>query len=100
LTDVFDIALGVPWPDGVTGRALRNRFVDRWEDKEPELRAWTDEQRGEYLRIAGAPEVDERAVWAGEASSFVARVESAGDVVRALAAEADEVLRARPRAVL
>jgi nitronate monooxygenase len=100
LTDVFDIALGMPWPDGVSGRALRNRFVERWEDREPELRAWANEHRDEYRRLAGAPEVDERAVWAGEASSFVASVESAGDVVRALAAEADHVLRKRPGDVL
>ncbi|MDQ1383788.1 MAG: nitronate monooxygenase, partial [Actinomycetota bacterium] len=31
LTDVFDLALGMPWPDGVSGRAIRNDFVDRWD---------------------------------------------------------------------
>ena len=30
LTDLFDIAIGMPWPDGVSGRAIRNRFVERW----------------------------------------------------------------------
>src|SRR4051812_46480690 len=32
LTDVFDIARGMPWPEGVSGRAIRNQFVDRWEN--------------------------------------------------------------------
>jgi nitronate monooxygenase len=100
LTDAFDIASGMPWPEGVSGRAIRNRFSDRWEHREDELRAWSDEQRNEYRGLDPASEVDEKAVWAGEAASFVTRIESAADIVRDLVAETVDVLRARPSAVL
>jgi nitronate monooxygenase len=95
LTDVFDIAMGMPWPAGVSGRALRNRFVDRWENREDELRTWADEHRAEYLQEIQA-DVDEQAVWAGEVATFVTKEESAAAVVRQLVTHATEVLETRP----
>lgn len=100
LTDVFDIATGMPWPDGVSGRAIRNRFAERWDGREDELRTWADEHRDEYRALGPEAEVDEHAIWAGEAASFVTRVETAADVVRELVAEATAVLRDRPAAVV
>jgi nitronate monooxygenase len=99
LTDVFDIAAGIPWPDGVSGRALRNRFAERWEGRGDELRAWAADHRDEYRRLDDS-EVAEKAVWAGEAASFVRSIESAGDVVRDLAAHAAQVLVDRSATVL
>jgi nitronate monooxygenase len=100
LTDVFDIAIGMPWPDGVSGRALRNEFVARWENRPDELRSWATDHRDEYRALGPDAEVAEKAIWAGEAASFVTRTESAADVVRDLVAEAAEVLRDRPRSAL
>jgi nitronate monooxygenase len=100
LTDVFDVALGMPWPEGVSGRALRNDFFERWDGREDALRAWASEHREEYREIGGDQETSERAVWAGEAAAFVTERESAGDVVRTLVAEASAALRDRPRRLL
>jgi nitronate monooxygenase len=100
LTDVFDIATGMPWPDGVSGRAVRNRFADEWVGHEGALRTWADAHRAEYLAIDPEHAVDDHAVWAGEASTFVTRIEPAGEVVRRIAADAAAVLQARPAAVL
>jgi nitronate monooxygenase len=91
LTDVFDIAAGIPWPDGVSGRALRNPFSERWVGREDELRVWSAEHRDEYRRVDNS-DIEQKATWAGEAASFVREVESAGDVVRGLAAHAARVL--------
>jgi nitronate monooxygenase len=88
LTDVYDIAAGIPWPDGVRGRVLRSSFTDEWNSRPDELRE----------RARDDLDVDE-ATWAGEASGFVTRTESAGDVVRFLAADAAAVLRKRPAAL-
>lgn len=99
LTDVFDIASGLPWPEGVSGRALQNEFARRWERREDELRVWAAEHRDEYRRLDDS-QTAERAVWAGEAASFVRGDEAAGDVVRALAAQAALVLRDRTANVL
>jgi nitronate monooxygenase len=100
LTDVFDIAAGMPWPEGVSGRAIRNRFVERWQGREDELRTWASEHREEYLSLAPESETDERAIWAGEAASFVTGIERAADVVCQLVADAVDVLRNRPLTVL
>ena len=100
LTDLFDIAGGMPWPDGVSGRAIRNRFSERWERREEELRTWAIEHRDEYRSLGPDAEIAEKAVWAGEAASFVTGVESAADVVRGLVADAAGVLTARPQGVL
>ena len=100
LTDVFDIATGMPWPAGVSGRAIRNRFVERWGAREDEVRAWGPEQREAYRGLGPEDEIEEKAVWAGEASSFVTGVESAADVVRDLVASAADVLRTRAVSVL
>lgn len=105
LTDVFDIASGVPWPDGVSGRVIRNEFSQRWEARESELAVWAGEHRAEYLALRPGTAVEERAVeekavWAGEAVEFVNRIESAGEVVHDLVAEAAAVLRRRPASLL
>jgi nitronate monooxygenase len=98
LTDVFDIAIGMPWPDGVSGRAVRNDFSDRWHGREDALRRWADEHRDEYLALGPAP--DAKAAWGGEVASLVRGIEPAGDVVRRLVAEATAVLETRPPSVL
>lgn len=100
LTDVFDAAVGMPWPDGVSGRAIANQFSQRWHGREDVLRAWSDEHRGEYLALGPEAEIDNRAVWAGEAASLVTGVDSAGDVVARLASEAAEILSSRPALLL
>jgi nitronate monooxygenase len=100
LTDAFDVAVGMPWPEGVSGRAVRNQFVDRWAGREDELRAWTDEQRAAYRNLDAASEVAEKAIWAGEAASFVRGVVPAAQVVEELVAGAVDVLSKRSGAVL
>jgi nitronate monooxygenase len=100
LTDLFDLAVGMAWPDGVSGRAIRNQFVDRWANKEDELRAWTAERRAEYRGLGPDLEITEKAIWAGQAASFVTRTESARDVVQDLVTEAARVLQERPPSVV
>ncbi len=100
LTEVFDIASGMPWPEGVAGRAITNDFAERWHGRENELHAWSDEHREQYLAREPGSDVDQQPVWAGEGSSFVTRVMSAGAVVQELVADATEVLEHRPGTVL
>jgi nitronate monooxygenase len=95
LTDVFDIALGRPWPDGVSGRAIANRFSGQWNGNEAALRAWADEHRDEYAALGPEDLIEEHAVWAGEGSGLVTEVESAVAVVARLVREATEVITSR-----
>ena len=99
LTEVFDLVLGRPWPEGVAGRAVANRFSHRWHGHEVELHAWAAEHGDQYLALGPDAEIDDRAVWAGEAVSLVTEIETAGEVVARLVAEATAVLSSRPGAV-
>ena len=62
--------------------------------------------RGRTTSVASTPtrppesDVEEQAVWAGEAMSLVTAVEPAGAVVARLVEEATRVLTARPGVVL
>lgn len=100
LTNLFDLAIGMEWPERVAGRAIRNRFVERWESREGELRSWAVEHRAEYRRLGPDAEIAEKAVWAGEIAAFVTNAESAADVVRSLVADAVNVLQERPPSLI
>ena len=99
LTDVFDVALGRPWPEDVSGHTIANDFSRRWHGREEELREWAEERRSEIRGARSRRGGRRHAIWAGEASSFVTRVEAAGDVVAQLVREATEVLEQRPAQV-
>jgi nitronate monooxygenase len=96
LTETFDLAIGMPWPSGVGGRAIRNAFTDRWHGREEELRESIAHGHGPGV----SDDPDEQPLWAGPASAFIERVEPAGDIVRRLVAETEAALRDRARAVL
>ncbi len=100
LTDVFDLATGMPWPDGVSGRAISNQFSQRWHGHEDTLRGWAAKYRDQYVALGPEAEITDRPVWAGEATSLVTEIESAHAVVTRLVADATQVLSNRPGALL
>jgi nitronate monooxygenase len=99
LTTTFDVALKNTWPDGIALRALRNRFIDEWEGREAEVRAWS-QARSEQYRNNEYFDRDDGVTPAGEAVGLIADVEPAGDLVRRLAAETEAILRNRPTSLL
>ena len=44
-TRIFDVVRGYAWPPGYTGRALRNRFLERWEGHDADLAASQEERK-------------------------------------------------------
>ena len=99
-TSVFDIADGRPWPAGVAGRVVRNRFSERWHGHEQELRERRQEAQAELVAAWQADDAEVAAVWAGEAAGLVHRVEPAAAIVRRIVEEAERTLRDRAAAVL
>jgi nitronate monooxygenase len=98
LTDVYDIARSTPWPEDVSGRAIRDAFADRWHGHDDELRAMVREE-AHAPRDRATPVSEARGHWAGEASSFVTEREHAADVVELLARATHEVLTERTAAL-
>lgn len=68
---MFDVVRGLGWPEANPGRALRNRFLDRWNGRERQL----------------AAALDTAVVWAGEAVDLIKDVERAATLVARISAE-------------
>jgi nitronate monooxygenase len=87
-TRAYDIASGMPWPGAIGERVRRDAFTDEWTEREAELRRVREDV------VPGA------AVRYGQSARFVASVVPAAEVVRRISADAEQILRSRPAALL
>jgi nitronate monooxygenase len=92
-TSVFDIVRGYAWPDAIDGRAIRNRFCERWHGREGELTATLETERVAYQAAARDGDCDTAVVWAGEGVDLIHEVESAATLVARIAADAEALLK-------
>lgn len=92
-TRIFDIVRGYDWPNGYTGRALHNAFMSRWTGREDELAEQAATVSPEFWAAAGDGDYDTAMVWAGEVVDLIHKVESAGDLVAGIGAQAEEQLQ-------
>jgi nitronate monooxygenase len=93
-TRALDIVRSYQWPPRITGRALRNRFVDDWHDREGEL-AVAETRAREFRRYTGAREAGDAnntGIFVGEAAGLINEVTPAGDIVSRIVAEAERAL--------
>ena len=88
---VLDIARCSSWPHRYTARTLRNDFLDRWRDKEDELRE-DDGALDAYELAAAAGDSAVVPIWAGERIDLITELHSATDLVSLLTTEAEEAL--------
>jgi nitronate monooxygenase len=91
-TRVFDIVRGYPWPRAYTGRALHNRFMERWDGRESGLTVALETERAAYQAAVREGDYDTAVVWAGEAADLIRSVESAAALVERISAEAEAQL--------
>ncbi len=89
---VLDIARGAPWPEQYPGRSLRNDFVERWRGRERDLQSDPEAQRI-FREASAAGDMGVVPVWASEAIDLITESRSAAEIVRAVAADAEERLR-------
>lgn len=92
-TYVFDLIRGYAWPPAYPGRALRNRFMGRWDGRESDLKAALETERAAYQAAAREGDYDTAVVWAGEAVDLIKGIESAAALVERISAEAEAQLR-------
>jgi NAD(P)H-dependent flavin oxidoreductase YrpB (nitropropane dioxygenase family) len=92
VTTVADTYSGRDWP-GAWGRVLRTPMIERWLGREPELRRRREEIRAELAEAWNDPPYP-GPIWIGQSAGLVDDVKPAGDVVREIVAEAEEILRA------
>jgi nitronate monooxygenase len=89
---VFDLARANPWPEGFTGRCLRNAFTERWLGCEDELAAQGEAVAREYGAARQRGDFDTAAVIAGEACGLIHDIPPAGEIVARIMAEAERLL--------
>ncbi|MEZ5854903.1 MAG: nitronate monooxygenase [Hyphomicrobiaceae bacterium] len=86
---------------GKTNRMIRNAFTQSWQGREAEIKPYPVQLKevGEAASIRGRIDGDVTGgvLPAGQGSGLIDRVESAGEVVRTIAAEATRILARLPR---
>jgi nitronate monooxygenase len=92
LTHAFDRVQGAAWPDAFAGRALRNRFTERFHGREDAIDAAA---RADFAAAKQAGNYDVANIYAGEAVGLREDVQPAAAIVRSLAEGAEELLRNR-----
>jgi nitronate monooxygenase len=92
-TRVFDIVRRHAWPQPYTGRAIRNRFMERWVGREDDLGETLDEETSRFRAAVTAGDFETAMVWAGEGVDLISDVVPAGELVRRIGAESEACLR-------
>ena len=99
LTRVFDVAQGLAWPPQYPGRALQNRFTERWHsclDTLPQAL----EARKELVEAVAAQNYEQAFIYAGEAVGLLTRQQPAGEIIHELGEETERLLQERARSLL
>jgi nitronate monooxygenase len=100
LTRVYDIVNDAPFPDDIGERILRNAFTDTWHGRDADVTARKTDLRQQLRAAADAGDTSVARVLAGNSAGLVHAIEPAADIVRRIVAEAEELLRTRPAALL
>jgi NAD(P)H-dependent flavin oxidoreductase YrpB (nitropropane dioxygenase family) len=98
VTTVADTLSGRDWP-GAWSRVRRTRFIEEWLGREPELRRRRDAVWA-LLEAAEESDPDNGLMWIGQSAGLIDAILPAGEVVRQIVAEAEEILRSRMPALL
>jgi nitronate monooxygenase len=99
LTRVFDVAQGLAWPPQYPGRALRNRFTDRWHTRIDEL-PQASEARQQLAEAVASKNYDLAYIYAGQAVGLVTQQQPAAEVIQQLGDGAERLLRDRSALLL
>jgi nitronate monooxygenase len=92
-TRVFDVVRQHAWPRPYTGRAIRNRFMERWGRREDDLGEALDGEIPRFRAAVREGDFDTAMIWAGEGVDLISDVPPAGELVRRIGAETEACLR-------
>ena len=97
-TTVVDVARGIDWPAYYTARVIRTQFIADWQGREAELAKPAVRAREEirFLDAYSRGDVDNSCVFIGEAVGLINEVAPAGEILRRMMSDAEELLRTAP----
>jgi len=99
LTRAFDVAQGLAWPPQYPGRALRNRFTDRWHTRIDEL-PQASEARQQLAEAIASKNYDLAYIYACQAVGLVTQQQPAAEVIQELGDGAERLFRDRSALLL
>ena len=100
LTHAYDLAQQAPFPTGIGDRVLRNAFTDAWHERDAEVVQRRQELTAQIQAATRVGDPQLAPVRAGAASGLIRAVEPAGEILRRIVQEAEQLLRERPGEVL
>lgn len=95
-TSVVDIARNKDWPKSYKIRVINNDLVRHWQDREGELREAQDHAAKRYEEAIGRGDTNEYGVIVGENVGLISSIESAADLLEAMVADAEALLKRAP----
>lgn len=99
-TRVYDLIAERPFPADNPDRMLRNAFIDRWKGRETEIPAQRAALHAEVAAGHERADLAVAGVSAGVAAGLITSARPAGEIVRGIVQEAEDLLRARPPQLL
>lgn len=99
-TRIYDLIGERPFPAGNPDRVLHNPFIDRWNDREAEIPAHRAALQAEVEAGNDHADLAVAGVSAGVAAGLITSARPAGEIVRDIVQEAEELLRERPASLL
>lgn len=94
-TQVYDIATGGPWPEGIAGRVYRNAFVEEWHGREDELRSKREEIAPTLEAAHRRHDTSRMPVYMGQSAGAISAVRPAAEVLGTICDDAERILRDR-----
>lgn len=94
-TRALDVVRQYEWPREITGRALRNQFLNDWHDRDAEL-AVPETQAREFKRYTSARDsgdADNTGLFLGEAVGMMNDVRPAAEIIERIVQEAERALK-------
>jgi nitronate monooxygenase len=93
-TTVVDVARRFPWPGGFTARVMKTRFAMEWHGREAALAEPAIREREEmrYWKAFHGGDFDNTGVFVGEAAGLIRDVAPAGEILRRMVREAQDLL--------
>jgi nitronate monooxygenase len=94
-TRALDVVRNYNWPREITGRALRNKFVEEWHGRDAELAVPATQAR-EFKRYATARDSgdpDNTGLFLGEAVGLMNDIQPAATIIERIVEQAERALR-------
>ncbi len=99
-TRLYDLIAERPFPAANPDRMLRNAFIDRWSGHEAEIPAHRAALQAEVTAGNERADLAVAGVSAGVSAGLITSARPAGEIVRGIVQEAEDLLRERPRLLL